>query len=756
MTAHIPILVWEGHNGLFTAALVNDHANTSAVGGSADEALRQMKEFIDWAQREEPWRIDTDFLEPALTHVEVELRPEFHVEKKVFSGRDAVRLRVPCVHGRDESGLLLASLPTLDVRFNFNEPGALKTLVAHYVKQALKGLSPAEIALRLPPKSCALEQWPVRERAVREKRVAFDRKTVPTLDAVAEPVMEMRRGGRALGMAWERSAEVAQLVRRIGAEKASVLLVGEPGVGKTTVVVEAAKRLALTGATEETKHARHFRLWLTSAARIIAGMQYLGQWEERCESLIAELAQIEGVLCVENLLELVNVGGRGPADSVAAFLLPYLQRGEVRMIAEATPAELDACRRLLPGFAETFQVLLVPPFTGARAVKVLREVTDSLASGSGIEIERGVPELVHRLFARFQPYAVFPGQPVRFTRAAYERAARAKANLLTCDFVLDEFARETGLPEVFLRDELPLRFEAVRAQFEQRIIAQPRACAAAASVITTFKAGLNDPNRPLAVLLFCGPTGVGKTALVNALADFLFGRAEGGRRLVRVDMSEFSVPWSAERLVSSPGGGPSDFIKRLRRQPFTVVLLDEIEKAAPEVFDVFLNVFDEGRLTDRLGRVTNFRSSIIIMTSNLGASASGSMGFAGAAPPCYEAEAQKFFRPEFFNRIDAVVQFDPLDEPAIRNITRKELEEIAAREGLTRRGLRVQWSDELVTHLAGVGFDRQFGARPLQRAIEREVVAPLAKVLLARPGLQNAEIRARLREDEVEFEPARS
>jgi ATP-dependent Clp protease ATP-binding subunit ClpC len=752
MSSHVPILIWQGHNGLFTGALVNDYENASAVGGSAEEVVRQLKEFIDWAECEEPWRIDTDFLEPKLTQVDVELRPEFHVEKKVFSARNTVRLRVPCVHGHDEAGLLLASMPTLDVRFSFNEPEALKTLVAHYVKQALKELSPAELALRLPPKSCMLESLPVRERRERNTRSDFERKRIPTLDAVADPVLEARRAGRVSSQAWERGTEVEQLVERLRLEKASVLLVGESGVGKSTVIFEAARRLAARPAPEaEESDVHKFRLWLTNAGRIIAGMQFLGQWEERCEQIIAELAQIGGVLCVENLLELVNVGGRGPADSVAAFLLPFVQRGELRVIAEATPAELDACRRLLPGFAELFQILDVRPFTGARAVKVLREVAESLTRGSQMEVERGVPELVHRLFVRFRPYTVFPGQPVRFLRAAQEQAARLEARVLTNDLVLDQFARETGLPEIFLRDDLPLRRDEVRAQFERGIMAQPRACAAAASVVTTFKAGLNDPNRPLAVLLFCGPTGVGKTALVNALADYLFGRAEGGRRLVRLDMSEYSTPWSAERLVTAPNGGPSEFIQRLRQQPFTVVLLDEIEKAAPEVFDVFLNVFDEGRLTDRLGRVTNFRSSILIMTSNLGASASTALGFGAGEPPSYEAEAQKFFRPEFFNRIDAVVPFDPLGEAAISDITRKELNEIAMREGLARRGLRVQWSEELVAHLAQVGFDHLFGARPLQRAIEREVIAPLARFLLQRPKLANGIICAELSDGLVRF-----
>ena len=201
------------------------------------------------------------------------------------------------------------------------------------------------------------------------------------------------------------------------------------------------------------------------------------------------------------------------------------------------------------------------------------------------------------------------------------------------------------------------------------MIDQPEACEAAANVVMTFKAGLNDPHRPLGVLLFCGPTGVGKTEMAQALARYFFGG--GGertdkQRLIRLDMSEYAGFDAVERLLGPPHGEPSELIRKIRQQPFTVLLLDEIEKAAPDVFDVLLGVFDEGRLTDRFGRVTNFRSALIVMTSNLGADRQTPVGFDATARPRYRDEAMAFFRPEFFNRIDAVVTFHPLgrrDDP---------------------------------------------------------------------------------------------
>jgi ATP-dependent Clp protease ATP-binding subunit ClpC len=211
-----------------------------------------------------------------------------------------------------------------------------------------------------------------------------------------------------------------------------------------------------------------------------------------------------------------------------------------------------------------------------------------------------------------------------------------------------------------------------------------------------------------------------------------------------LDLSEYSARGAARALVAAPDGEPSDFIKRVRQQPFCVVLLDEIEKADPSVFDVLLSVFDEGRLTDGLGRVTTFRSAVIVMTSNLGADKLETVGFENRGAPSYPREAMNFFHPEFFNRIDAIVQFNSLSKEMMRSITAKELGEIGTREGLRKNNLRLEWSEDFVEHLIRAGFDQRYGARPLQRTIETLVVAPLAKFLLSRPALKNAVLQMEL------------
>ena len=486
-----------------------------------------------------------------------------------------------------------------------------------------------------------------------------------------------------------------------------------------------------------------YRLWMTNASRIIAGMKYLGQWQERCEGMVVELSMANGILCVENILDLIRTGGKEPIDSVAAFFVNFLKRREVSIIGEATPAELDACRRLLPGFVDLFQILNIPAFPERKARSVLNKMINNFSQNMHIKSDPGVADIIYRFFARFMPYSVFPGKSIVFLQKIFEKASADQAGILNGQFIIEQFIARTGLPELFLNDDITLDRKDVLAEFNKQIIGQEAACEAAAKLVTTFKAGMNDPNRPLGVLLFCGPTGVGKTALARTLSNYFFGHGEESDRLIRLDMSEYNGPGAAERLLSGPEGEPSDLVKKIRRQPFSLVLLDEIEKASMEVFDVFLNMFDEGRLVDRYGRITTFRSAIIIMTSNLGASSQESIGF-GEQSASYESEIKSYFRPEFFNRIDQVVTFNPLNRSALLKITEKEISEISAREGLAARNIQLSWTEQLVNHIAEKGFDHRFGARPLQRAVEKLLVTPLARYLAANPDTNKTTIKADL------------
>ena len=739
-TYKFPVLLWEDYEGWFTASLVDDEQFTSGTGQTAAAAVLQLKEYLAWAYKEYPWLDEPDFLAPQLHTLRVDVRPEYKIERRVYPCDKSVALRVSCVTGKQAGGLLVGSLPTVNLRFFYYDEESLKDLVSHYVQEKMKGLTPQQLARFLPPKAVELDEVTLNVTP-KYRRSQFE-KEAKSLLAVGEPLGD-RSLRRQFSRAWGRETAVADLIHRTQQEKANVLLVGEPGTGKTAVLIEAVRSIEREVKNEDDEGDRspRHRYWQTGAARLIAGMQYLGQWEERVEAVIRELSDINGVLCVDNLLDLVRTGGRAPGDSLAMFLLPYLQRGELRLIAEATPAELDACRRLLPGFVDVFQLLKLEPFTREQAINVLQRVAANFKQNLSLEIDEGVIELIYRLFRRFVPYQAFPGKTVQFLRELCERAALTKDVMITSKRVIEQFVRQTGLPELFLRDELPLARDEVIETLQKQVIGQEAAVNHAADVIVTFKAGLNDPSRPLAVLLFVGPTGVGKTELAKAISRFLFGAGESQDRLVRLDMSEYSGWNAAERLRTAPDGNPSELIQKVREQPFVVLLLDEVEKAAPEVFDVLLSVFDEGRLTDQYGRTTNFRSAVIVMTSNLGADKFSSLGFGDTVPPSYANEVMSFFRPEFFNRIDAIVRFTPLTQTIIRAITSKELAELGAREGMRKAGLKLQWSDEVLDTLAQAGFDPRFGARPLQRTLETLVVAPLARYLLEHATEKNTTIR---------------
>ncbi len=756
-TARYPVLFCRDLAGAYSAIAVDN--GTVGFGSSLADARNDLRDYLRWLHKKTATARGPDFLEPELRWFTVKVRPEYKGKDRVYPSEESVEVRVPVIVGTRESGQPTADLPLLGIRFDYPNRTHLPQLVERYVLQKLEGMTPAELGRFLPPTEVELAQLVVpvpRESA----NPNFVIPPPPTLARVAEPVGD-RAVRKGFARAWGRETEVAALVAKLHREKANVLLVGEAGVGKTTLMVDAVKeaeRLAVEEAAKTPSVKRQRKFWLTSAGRLVAGMKYLGQWEERVESVIAELGEISGVLCAERLLALIQRGGLGPADSIAMFLVPYLARGELRMIAEATPSELDACRRLMPGLPDLFQIVPVRPFDRATALMVIDKQLETSASGPGLEIERGTGERIVRLFRRFMPYAPFPGPASAFAREMVDIHVKDGKKSVTPNAVVDRFRRRTGLPELFLRDEITLKHDDVLSWFTERVIDQPEACAAATNVVMTVKAGLNDPNRPPAVMLFCGPTGVGKTHMAQALATYFFGQGEdtilseperqrwaeslasaqaqtraqtATKRLIRLDMSEYGGFDAVYRLLGPPQGEPGELVKQVRRQPFSVLLLDEIEKAAADVFDTLMGVFDEGRLTDQYGRVTNFRSTIIVMTSNLGSGQSRSVGFGGGeSGPQYRDAAMRFFRPEFFNRMDQVVTFRPLLPGSVKAITRRELDAITKREGLLRGGIKVVWSDALVEQLASVGFDPRYGARPLQRAVEREVVAPLARWLL--------------------------
>ncbi|HVT80491.1 MAG TPA: AAA family ATPase, partial [Phycisphaerae bacterium] len=690
-----------------------------------------------------------------LMHLTIPVRPEYGVvdaeaaasrrQRRQLFASPPVQLPVAVIHATAGAGLSFAAAPLLGVSFVFDSRDKLKDTVTHYVQQSLRGRTLEQLMRLLPPQHTELEEVIVR---VEERNTLPPKSRVPTLEAVADPISD-REFKTGLSRPWQRDAEIQRLVGVFTQEKSSVILVGPPGVGKSALLIEAAREAQRQAAPErpdEGSSAKPLtrdvpRFWLTSGSRVIAGMRYLGQWQERTEALIAELAEIggseaggRGVLCIERLQDLILSGGRDPSAGIGAFLIPYLRRGELRLVTEATPEELDACRRLLPGLVDACVILVVEPLSGPKTIAALEQVGKVLSQAARTTLDPPALPQIHRLFSRFQPYHPMPGPAANFLAEILDHAASKKIPRVDAELVLQQFTRRTGLPVWLLRDELPLKREEILASLEKQIIGQPDACRAAADVILAFKAGLNDPQRPLGVLLFAGPTGVGKTEMARTIASYLFGHGEKKDRFTRLDMSEFSGPGAAERLLTSTDGEPGQIIRTIRQQPFSVVLLDEIEKASPEVFDLLLGLFDEGRLTDRFGRLTTFRSAILIMTSNLGSTSTEPFGISPISAKSHTSEIAAHFRPEFFNRIDNIVTFAPLSPDSMRRIAELELQSLARREGLAMRKITLRWTPQLLDHLVAIGFDKRYGARPLQRTVESLLATPLAKILASKAG----------------------
>lgn len=536
-------------------------------------------------------------------------------------------------------------------------------------------------------------------------------------------------------IAHELEEDLQRLVEATsGAHRRSILVVGPPGSGKSALVRELARRRADLGFA-------HTPFWTTTAARLMSGPVGFGMWQDRCQQLCREIARTRAVLHLGNLAELIEVGKVSrDGQSIGGFLRAWIARGEIFAIAEATPDQLAAIDRQEPNLLASFQLWNIPERSPTQVRRILERVVDA-APGKSI----GTPaqtsaalDRLHQLHSRYATYSANPGRPLRFLRNLLADQFPDKS--LSESAVLKAFSRETGLPTVLLDDDVPLDLDETRNWFSQRVVGQPAAVDRVLNLLAMVKARLSRPRKPLASFLFIGPTGTGKTEMAKATAKFLFGDVA---RMVRFDLNEFADPIAVQRLIGGPATGGTEGLltARVREQPFSVILLDEFEKADPSFFDLLLQLLGDGRLTDASGRVADFCNSVVIMTSNLGAQGfhTGPVGFRtggsrrDSAGEHFSDAVRRFLRPEIFNRIDAVVPFLPLDEAVVLQIATRHLEEIRLRDGLRFRPVDLRIEPEVARHLAAEGYDVRYGARPLRRTIARQLLVPLADGLNAHP-----------------------
>jgi ATP-dependent Clp protease ATP-binding subunit ClpC len=543
-----------------------------------------------------------------------------------------------------------------------------------------------------------------------------------------------------------RDEVVAEMFGILSSRRSSsVLLVGASGVGKTAIVNEAAHRIAEKRATPDRLEGS--KIWFISGSRIIAGTRFLGEWQARCQKII-ELIQAErDILYIGNILEILVTDTTRTGLDLAQFLLASIQSGELTVIGEATPDALSVAEAINLPFVRAFQRLPVPMLKIEEANTVLHHAAKHLEKTHQVKLATETVASVLDVVARFGDQDSLPGSGLHLleemVRLSPEASSGERVRSIAPKGAVRAFSRTSGFPEALLDPDRLLDVGEVRRFFSDRVIGQPRAMELLTNVIMLLKSGLNDPTKPLGSFLFMGPTGVGKTESALVLAEYLFSDR---KRLVRFDMSEYGYPGSAIRLVDGPDG-QGELTKRVREQPFSVLLFDEIEKADLGVFDVFLQILGEGRLTDGTGRTVRFVHTIVIMTSNLGAKRREPIGIDDGKPIAptldrhYVEAAEKFFRPELINRIDHLVPFADLDRPTLTAIAERLLDSALVREGLVRRGIDVRFDREVIDFVSRAGFDPKYGARPMKRAVEAEIMTPLARTLLALPDGAKGTIR---------------
>ncbi|MEO8705895.1 MAG: AAA family ATPase [Kofleriaceae bacterium] len=534
----------------------------------------------------------------------------------------------------------------------------------------------------------------------------------------------------------------------------SVLLVGDEAVGKSALVMAWVA-----------KHPQRM-IWATSAAELVAGASGMGEWQARIAAVLAAAETLDAILYFDDF---GAVFADRPAEGgieLGAAMRRHVVDGRVRVIGELTAVALDRSERRDVSLIGSMVRVTVPPTDPDTTIAACHGWAAYWAATQPQRPQiaaAAVPTAVE-LARRYLPYRAFPGKAVRLLeelRVAHDagRDAHGVGPLLGEPELYAAFAWSTGIPLGLLADDRALARDEVIASLRRRMVGQDAAVRRVADAICVAKARLQPTDKPLASLLFVGPSGVGKTELARSVAAYLFGAPD---RMVRLDMSEYTDPWAAERLF---GAGDADgrLTAAVRSQPFGVVLLDEIEKAHSSVFDLLLQVLGEARLTDGRGRTTFFHNAIIVLTSNLGTrSARGRLGLGGHDDEA-DREDQRYrdavhgaFRPELINRLDQIVVFHPLREVEIARVAEIAITRLAERRGFTQSGAILDVSPAALATLADRGFSAELGARALRRHLDAAVLGPSAR-LLARAGVDGHGGTLTVRNpDEVVIKPAGS
>ncbi|MDI6736413.1 MAG: ATP-dependent Clp protease ATP-binding subunit [bacterium] len=647
--------------------------------------------------------------------------------------------------------------------------------------------------------------------------------TTPVLDAFSRDLTALAKDDK-LDPVVGREDEIERVIQILSRRKKNnPVLIGDPGVGKTAIV-EGLAQMVISGKIPEVLANK--RVLCLDLAGIVAGTKYRGEFEERLKRIMNEIKQSpEVIMFIDEVHTLVGAGGAEGAIDASAILKPALARGELQCIGATTLDEYRKYIERDAALERRFQTIMVDEPSVEDTIEILKGLRDKYEAHHRVKYEDVALDAAAKLANRYIADRFLPDKAIDLMDEAgakarikvmtkppdlkdlekeleqiikeknatvssqeYEKAADLRdkekdirkrieetnkkwesehqeetTNVINKEDIADIVSKWTGVPVFKLIEKESEKLLRMEEDIHKRVIGQDEAISALSRAMRRARTGLKDPKRPMGSFIFLGPTGVGKTELAKALAEFLFDDEES---LIQIDMSEFMEKFAVSRLVGAPPGyvgyeEGGELTEKVRRKPYSVILLDEIEKAHPDVFNILLQVFEDGHLTDNLGHTVDFRNTVIIMTSNVGARdifEAKDIGFRKAtAEKTYGdikdkvlSEMKKMFNPEFLNRIDDTIVFHPLSTEDVKQIVTLMVDRL--NERLEEQNIELELSEDGVAFLSEKGYDPAYGARPLRRAIQKYIEDPLSEELLKAKFQSGGKILVKKEEDKLIFE----